>query len=280
MDSQNLYLAIELEHAPGAPAGNIPRLRLTRLTQYPLVTEVQIHLPDPFAMEDTQMVLCNFKGYQVVHKCAALATFRDESPCPRWGSVLTDMITFGFQDQILLMESLRLVIDRHSTFEAFLGANSPLRGKAFPRLSQRMPPALNSSPWIWIKDIGFMNWFEREAGMTVATRLAELQAQTRRDAYTEKLLKWATDPLSPTLEYVHANNTLPVSDLVPSLQGFLEPDVGTGCAARSCLESLSYFYPKNQFRMNPALVPVMLLIDPTPLSIQSKPFHYRDYADV
>lgn len=234
-------------------------------------------------MADTQMVHCNFKGYQVVHKCAAnnaFATFRDESPCPRWNSVLADMITFGFQDQVLLMDSLHLVIDRHSTFEAFLGANSPLKGKPFPRLSQRMPPNLNISPWIWIKDMEFMNWFEREAGMTVATRLVELQAQTRRDAYTEKLIKWATDPLSPTLEYVHANNTLPVSDLVPSLQGFLELDVGTGCAARSCLKSLSYFYPKDQFRMNPVLVPVMLPIDPTPLSIQFEPFHCRDYADV
>ena len=147
------------------------------------------------------MVRCNLNGYEVVHKCAAniaLATFRDESPCPRWSFVLADMIAFGFQDQILLMESLRLAIARHFTFDAFLGANSPLRKEPFPRLSQRMPPNLHISPWVWIKDVRFVDWFEKKAGMTVATRLAELQAQTGRDTYTEKLVQWATSPLSPS----------------------------------------------------------------------------------
>jgi len=211
VDSKNLFVEIELDYAPGAPPSNVPRLRLTRLT-CPLVTEVQIHLPDPFATEDAQIVRCNLKGYEVFHKCAAnaLATLRNEPPCPRWNFIVGEMTAFGFQDQIQLMESLRLAIARHFTFEAFLGANSPLREAPFPPLSQRMPPNLNISPWIWIKDAGFVAWFEQETGMTVATRLAELQAQARRDAYTEQLIQWATNPLSPTLECVHANIALPV----------------------------------------------------------------------
>ena len=191
----NPFLEMVLEYAPGAPASNIPRFCLTRLTQCPLVTGVQNHLPEPFAMENFKMVRCvlkEYQGYQLDHKCAdnALAAFVDEPPCPRWSYVLADMVAFGFQDQMLLVEGLRLAIARHFTFEAFLGPSSPLRGMPFPRLSRPMPPNLESSPWIWIRDVGFIDWFEKEAGMTVAARLAELQAQAHRDAYTEELIQW------------------------------------------------------------------------------------------
>jgi hypothetical protein len=194
MGSDTLFLAMELEYA-GAPESNVPRLRPTRLTVYPPVTAVQINFPDPFAAEDTKMAICNLKGYDLVHKCAdsALATWTGEPPCPRWNYVLADMIALGFQDQRLLIESLRLAVTRHFTFEAFLGADSPLRGKPFPCLSRRMPSNLNTSPWIWIKDVDFVDWFQRETGKTVTSRLAELQAQTHRDAYTEDLIRWATD---------------------------------------------------------------------------------------
>lgn len=121
---------------------------------------------------------------------------------------MADMIAFGFQNEHQMRESLPLVVTRHNLFAAFMGSDSPLRREPFPRLEHPPPAGLEEARWIWIKDPGFTAWFAKETGKTVAARAAELEAQASQDIYLERLLQWATDPESPTLEYAHTASTL------------------------------------------------------------------------
>ena len=90
-----------------------------------------------------------------------------------------------------------------------MGLDSPLGTQPFPRLQHSLPAGWEVAQWIWIKDPEFTAWFAKETGKTVAARAAELEAQASQDIYLERLLRWATDPESPTLEYAHTISTLP-----------------------------------------------------------------------
>ena len=121
---------------------------------------------------------------------------------------MADMIALGFQNEHQMKAILPLVVTRHNLFAAFMGSDSPLGRQQFPRLKHLPPAGLEEAQWMWVKDPGFTAWFEKETGKTVAARAAELEAQASQDIYLERLLRWATDPESPTLEYAHATSTI------------------------------------------------------------------------
>ena len=146
------------------------------------------------------VVECNLQGYLTTHKCATLDNLQGVPPCTRWNYVFADMVALGFQNEEQMKKGLPLVATRHNLFEAFVGVDSPLRKGPFPRLSRSLPPELEVGPWIWIKDPWFTTWFVGQTRKTVATRVAELEAQASVDSCLAILLQWATDPKLPTLE--------------------------------------------------------------------------------
>jgi hypothetical protein len=203
------YLVIELDYLSRAPEDGVPCFRSTRLMILP-PEEGQISLPDPFKVKGAKIVECILKGCSITHRCAdyALDRFKSERSCTRWNYVVADMIALGFQNEGCMKESLSSVITRHNLFEAFLGVDSPLRRQAFPQLSRSLPAELGVAPWIWIKDPRFIAWFTEATGKSIATRVAELRAQASQDECLEVLLRWATDPKSPTLECAHTTPAL------------------------------------------------------------------------
>jgi hypothetical protein len=132
------------------------------------------------------------------------------------------MIVLGFQHKDQMRESLPLVITRHNLFAAFVGADLPLERQRFPRLEQSPSAELERAQWKWIKDPGFIAWFAKETGKTVAARAAELEVQASQDECLKILLQWATDPESPTLEYAHTTYTL----LMLTTAGNRDPKMG------------------------------------------------------
>jgi len=196
---------MELDYSEGAPVRGVPRLRLTRLVTRPPLMEGQSSLPDPFKEEGAKIIQCTLKGSIITHKCVTFDSPKSKRPCLRWNYVVADMVALGFQSEEQMKEALPLIVTRHNMFEALLGEDSPLRSEPFPRLSHSLPGA---APCIWMKDPVFISWFKTATGKTVAARVAELKAQASQDSWLEMLLRWATDPESPTCEYVHPASAL------------------------------------------------------------------------
>ena len=201
---------IELDYFEGAPEFGVPCLHSTRLTIRPQAAEGHSNLLCPFREEGAKIIECILKWSRISHRCASstLDSLGDEPPCARWNYVVADMVALGFQNEEQMEKSLPLVVTRHNMFEAFVGADSRLSREPFPRLSRSLPPELNVGPWIWIKDQGFTAWFTRATGKTIAARVMELERQASQDECLERLLQWAKDPESPTLEY---------ADTIPAL---------------------------------------------------------------
>jgi len=201
---------MELDYFEGAPEFGVPRLRLTRFTLRPQAAEGHSNLLCPFKEEVAIFIECILKGCRISHRCASrtLDSLRNVPPCTRWNYVVADMVALGFQNEEQMEKSLPLAITRHNMFEALVGADSPLSREPFPRLSHSLPSELDVGPWIWIKDQGFTAWYTMATGKTIAARVMELETQASQDKCLERLLQWAIDPESPTLEYADTTPTL------------------------------------------------------------------------